>query len=162
VFAAAEDGRAILCFNEADALFGKRSDVSDAHDRYANIEIAYLLQKMEAYEGLAILTTNMLENLDEAFIRRLAVTVHFPFPDAADRRLIWERVWPADTPLADDVNLDALAPFDLSGGNIKNAALAAAFLAAEDGSSVTMRHVLHAVRREHAKLGRALPQDEPA
>ena len=95
VFTAADDGNAILCFNEADALFGKRSEVSDAHDRYANIEVSYLLQKMDAYEGLAILTTNMLENLDEAFVRRLAVTVQFPFPDEADRRRIWERVWPA-------------------------------------------------------------------
>jgi SpoVK/Ycf46/Vps4 family AAA+-type ATPase len=120
------------------------------------------LQKMESYEGLAILTTNMLESLDEAFVRRLAFTVHFPFPEELERRLIWECVWPSETPLDDDVDLDALAAFRLSGGNIKNAALAAAFVAAEDDSAVAMRHVLHAVRREHEKLGSALSDEELA
>ena len=139
IFAAAEDANAILFFDEADALFGKRSEVRDAHDRYANIEIAYLLQKMEEYDGVAILATNLRSNLDEAFVRRLAFTVHFPFPDEADRRRIWRGIWPAATPLAADVDLDFLAAqFKLSGGNIKNIALAAAFLAAADGRPVAM------------------------
>jgi SpoVK/Ycf46/Vps4 family AAA+-type ATPase len=162
VFDEADACHAILFFDEADALFGKRSEVSDAHDRYANIEISYLLQKLETYQGLAVLTTNMLENLDEAFIRRLAFKVHFPFPEVGERRAIWERIWPAATPLGDDVDLDALAVgFRLSGGNIKNVALSAAFHAAGEGSAVSMRHVLHGVRRELAKEGKAPPADEP-
>src|SRR5262249_693001 len=137
---------------------------------YANIEISYLLQKMEAYEGVAIMATNLRQNLDEAFVRRLAFTVHFPFPDEAHRRRLWAGIWPAETPLAADVDLDALAsPFPPTGGNIKTAALAAAFLAAAEGSAVTMAHLLHAVRREYQKLGRNLSDaelegrtDEPA
>jgi AAA+ superfamily predicted ATPase len=161
IFQAAEHGNAVLCFHEADAIFGKRSEVSDAHDRYANIEISYLLQKMETYHGLAVLTTNLPENIDEAFVRRLSFIVHFPFPEAAERRAIWERVWPGETPLADDVDFDALAhAFRLSGGNIKNAALAAAYLAAAAGDSVRIEHVLHAVRREFGKMGVALSEQE--
>jgi SpoVK/Ycf46/Vps4 family AAA+-type ATPase len=161
VFQAAEHGNAVLCFDEADALFGKRSEVSDAHDRYANIEISYLLQKLETYQGLAVLTTNMLENVDEAFIRRLAFKVHFPFPEVAERRAIWERIWPPETPREDDVDLDALAAgYRLSGGNIKNVALASAYVAAAEGSAVAMRHALHAVRRELAKIGRAVSEGE--
>jgi SpoVK/Ycf46/Vps4 family AAA+-type ATPase len=156
VFAAAEDAGAILFFDEADALFGKRSEVRDSHDRYANIEISYLLQKMEDYEGIAILATNLRQNLDDAFVRRLAFTVHFPFPDEASRRRIWAGVWPAETPRAPDLDLDLLArQFKLSGGGIHNAALAAAFLAASDGGMVTMAHVLHAIRREQQKAGKA-------
>jgi ATPase family associated with various cellular activities (AAA) len=161
IFQAAEHGNAVLCFHEADAIFGKRSEVSDAHDRYANIEISYLLQKMETYDGLAVLTTNLPENIDEAFVRRLTFIVHFAFPETAERRAIWERAWPVETPLDDDLDLDALASaFRLSGGNIKNAALAAAFLAAEDGSPIGMEHVLHAIRREFGKLGTALSEEE--
>jgi SpoVK/Ycf46/Vps4 family AAA+-type ATPase len=157
IFRAAEASNAILLFDEAEALFGKRSEVRDSHDRYANIEIAYLLQKMEEYEGVAILATNLRQNLDESFVRRLAYTVHFPFPDEAERRRIWARIWPSRTPLADDVDLDRLAgEFRLAGGNIKNIALAAAFLAVADGDEVTMSHVLHATRREYQKLGKAL------
>jgi SpoVK/Ycf46/Vps4 family AAA+-type ATPase len=138
-------------------LFGKRSEVRDSHDRYANIEVAYLLQKMEEYEGIAILATNLRHTLDEAFVRRLAFAVHFPFPDEAGRRLIWGGIWPPETPLAADVDLDSLARrFTLSGGNIKNVALAAAFRAAADGGAVTQEHLLHAVRREFQKLGREL------
>jgi AAA+ superfamily predicted ATPase len=163
VFQAAEHGNAVLCFDEADALFGKRSEVSDAHDRYANIEISYLLQKLETYQGLAVLTTNMLENVDEAFIRRLAFKVHFPLPEAAERRAIWERIWPPEMPRDDDVDLDALAAgFRLSGGNIKNVALASAYVAAAEGSPVAMRHVLHGVRRELAKIGKAVFEGELA
>ncbi|PYP89316.1 MAG: ATP-binding protein [Blastocatellia bacterium AA13] len=161
VFKAAEDANAILFFDEADALFGKRSEVRDSHDRYANIEISYLLQKMEEYEGLAILATNLKANLDESFTRRLAFTVHFPFPDEASRLRIWQRVWPEAVPLHETVDLGLLANrFKLSGGNIKNIALAAAFLAAGDGGLVTMPHLIHATRREYQKLGKQLGAEQ--
>ena len=147
IFAAAEGANAILLFDEADALFGKRSEVRDSHDRYANLEISYLLRKMEEFAGVALLATNLRANLDEAFVRRLAFTVHFPFPDAGSRERIWRGIWPAATPLAGDVDLGALAGrFKLSGGNIKNIALAAAFLASEYGGPVATGHVLHATR----------------
>ncbi|HET9345468.1 MAG TPA: ATP-binding protein [Candidatus Limnocylindrales bacterium] len=154
IFAAAEGANAILLFDEADALFGKRSEVRDAHDRYANIEISYLLAKMELFEGLTILATNLRQNLDEAFVRRLAFTIHFPFPNAASRAEIWRRVWPSAVPLAADVDLELLArDHRLSGGNIRNAAIAAAYLAAAEDSAVAMRHLRHAVRREYQKMG---------
>jgi AAA+ superfamily predicted ATPase len=155
VFEAARHANAVLLFDEAEALFGKRSEVRDAHDRYANLEVAYLLQKMEAFEGLAILSTNMRQNIDEAFTRRLAFTVHFPFPEEADRRRIWDIIWPAATPRADDVDAARLArELMLSGGGIKNAALAAAFYAAADGGVVTRAHVMRAARREFQKMGK--------
>lgn len=159
IFSAAEHANAILFFDEADALFGKRSEVRDSHDRYANIEVSYLLQKMEQYEGLAILATNLRQNLDEAFTRRLAFTVHFPFPDAENRLDIWRGIWPKQTPLADDLDFDTLSrEYKFSGGNIKNIALAAAFLAAEDDSSVTMAHLHKAVRREYQKMGKVVKE----
>jgi SpoVK/Ycf46/Vps4 family AAA+-type ATPase len=162
IFRAAETANAILLFDEADALFGKRSEVRDSHDRYANIEISYLLQRIEQYDGVTILTTNLRGNLDEAFVRRLAFIVHFPFPDEAHRRRIWAGVWPPGTPLAADVDLDAMARrFKLSGGDIRNVALAAAFMAAAAGGPVTMPHLLAAARREHQKLGKAAAQGEP-
>src|SRR4029079_11280130 len=108
-FAAAEDANGILFFDEADALFGKRSEVHDSHDRYANIEISYLLQKMEQYEGITILASNLRQNFDDAFVRRLAFTIHFPFPDETQRQQIWRRMWPVAVPLASDVNVDFLA-----------------------------------------------------
>lgn len=161
IFRAAANANAILFFDEADALFGKRSEVRDSHDRYANIEISYLLQKIEAYDGLAILASNLRQNLDEAFIRRLAFTIHFPFPDEASRRQIWATIWPADAPLGDDVNLDALAcQFKFSGGNIKNVALAAAYLAAAAAQPIGMGHLLQAVRREYQKMGKRISDDE--
>jgi SpoVK/Ycf46/Vps4 family AAA+-type ATPase len=161
IFAAAENANAILFFDEADALFGKRSEVRDSHDRYANIEISYLLQKMEEYPGIAILATNMRQNLDEAFVRRLTFSVHFPFPDEDSRRRIWSGIWPEAVPLADDVNAAVLARrFKLSGGNIRNVALAAAFAAAEDGEPVSMGHLLHATRREYQKFGKQLQPGE--
>jgi hypothetical protein len=161
IFTAAENANAILFFDEADALFGKRSEVRDSHDRYANIEISYLLQKMEQYEGIAILATNLRQNLDDAFVRRLAFTVHFPFPDQADRRRIWAGIWPEATPVAEDVDFDFLSSqFKLSGGNIKNVALSAAFLAASDGGQVTMAHVFHATQREYQKIGKVLSATE--
>ncbi len=161
IFAAAERTDGIVFFDEADALFGKRSEVHDSHDRYANLEISYLLQRMEEYEGVAILSTNLRGNLDQAFVRRLALTVHFPFPDEIGRRAIWRGVWPERAPLAEDVDLDALASrFALSGGNIRNVALAAGFLAASDGGRVTMAHLLQAVTREYEKVGKRLTDAE--
>jgi hypothetical protein len=155
VFADAEAGNSILFFDEADALFGKRSEVKDAHDRYANIEIGYLLQRMEEHEGVTILATNLRKNMDEAFVRRLAFSISFPFPDDADRLRIWEQVWPGDTPRAESLDLAFMARrFRLTGGNIKNVALAAAFLAADEGAAVGMEHVVRATRREFQKMGK--------
>jgi len=163
IFAAAENANAILFFDEADALFGKRSEVRDSHDRYANVEISYLLQRMEAYEGVSILATNLIDNLDEAFVRRLAFRVHFPFPEEEERRAIWERVWPDGVRLAEDVDLALLArAVPLAGGNIKNIALAAAYLAAGDGPVVEPRHLWRAVRREYEKLGKSVSEEELA
>ena len=163
IFTPAENTNAILFFDEADALFGKRAEVRDSHDRYANIEISYLLQKMEQYEGGAILATNLRQNLDDAFVRRLAFTIHFPFPDEFQRKLIWTRIWPAAAPLAADVDVEISGESDpkLSGGNIKNIALAAAFFAAAtDRGVVTMEHLGHATRREYQKLGKILSEVE--
>lgn len=161
IFRAAENANAILFFDEADALFGKRSEVRDSHDRYANIEISYLLQKMEQFDGIAILATNLRGHLDDAFTRRLAFNVHFPVPDESHRQKIWDRIWPAETPLADDLDFDFMAQqFKLTGGNIKNIALAAAFYAAEDDSPVTMAHLRQATRREFQKMGKALSEVE--
>jgi len=156
VFAAAEQSDVILFFDEADALFGKRSDVKDAHDRYANIEISYLLQRMEEYDGLAILATNLRQHLDEAFLRRLQASVEFPFPDEVHRRRIWATLFPPEAPLGPDVDFDLLArELKLAGGNLKNIALAAAFYAAAEGSSITLAHIARAAWREHQKLGRS-------
>jgi hypothetical protein len=159
VFDAAEESGAVLLFDEADALFGKRSEVKDSHDRYANIEVSYLLQRMEAYRGLAILTTNMKSALDPAFLRRLRFVVTFPFPDQAQRAAIWRQVFPAATPL-DGVDAERLALLRLSGGAIRNIAMSAAFLAADRGEPVRMTHLLAATRSEYAKLERPLTQAE--
>jgi hypothetical protein len=159
VFDAAEDGGAVLLFDEADALFGKRSEVKDSHDRYANIEVGFLLQRMEAYRGLAILTTNMKEALDQAFLRRIRFVVQFPFPDAYLRAEIWRRVFPAATPLQ-TLDFDRLARLNVAGGNIRNIALGAAFLAAEAGEPVGMSHLLRAARAEYAKLEKPLTDAE--
>jgi AAA+ superfamily predicted ATPase len=155
IFTAADGSNAILFFDEADALFGKRSEVSDSHDRYANIEVAYLLQRMEAYPGAVILATNYKRNIDDAFIRRLDFVVDFPFPEADDRRRIWSLVIPSAAPIADDVDLDFLATqFKLSGGAIRNCSLAAAFQAADEDAEIQMRHLVRAVAQEYAKQGR--------
>ncbi len=151
IFDTAEDSGALLLFDEADALFGKRSEVRDSHDRYANIEVSYLLQRMEAYRGLAILTTNMKDALDPSFLRRLRFVVQFPFPDAESRAQIWRRVFPAQTPTT-GLDVDRLARLQVPGGNIRNIALNAAFLAADAATPVTMSHVLQAARTEYAKL----------
>jgi SpoVK/Ycf46/Vps4 family AAA+-type ATPase len=159
VFDAAEEGGAVLLFDEADALFGKRSEVKDSHDRYANIEVSYLLQRMETYRGLAILTTNMRKALDTAFLRRLRFVVQFPFPDAAQRTEIWERVFPPATP-KENIDAGKLAQLNVSGGNIRNIALHAAFLAASAREPVRMEHVLRAAEREYAKLEKVLTGSE--
>jgi hypothetical protein len=157
VFDAAEEGGAILLFDEADALFGKRSEVKDSHDRYANIEVSYLLQRMEAYRGLAILTTNLKDSLDSAFLRRIRFSVHFPFPSAEQRAEIWRRVFPEATPRA-ELGYEKLARLNLPGGNIRNIAVYAAYLAADTNSPITMKHLLRATRVEFAKLERQLPE----
>ncbi len=161
IFTTAENANAILFFDEADALFGKRSEVRDSHDRYANIETSYLLQKMEQYEGVAILATNLRQNLDEAFTRRLQFIIEFPFPDEAQRRRIWQVSFPAQAPRKEDIDFEFLArQFRLSGGNIKNIVLGAAFLAASNGGQIGMAQLIKAARREHQKMGRALDAND--
>jgi len=161
IFTAARNSNAILFFDEADALFGKRSEVRDAHDRYANVEISYLLQRMEAYDGLVVLTSNLSKNMDEAFVRRMHFTVEFPYPDAEERQRIWAIAFPEQAPLRADVDLDLLAErYRLTGGNIRNVALTAAFLAARDGGVIGMQHLLWATRREFQKMGRLANERE--
>jgi hypothetical protein len=155
IFGAAEGSNAILFFDEADALFGKRSEVKDAHDRYANIEVSYLLQRMEIYPGAVVLATNYRQNIDEAFLRRLDFAIEFPLPEAADRVRIWRRLLPRAAPIGPDVDVDALAErFELSGGAIRNCSLSAAFMAADDGGRIEMRHLVRAVAAEYRKNGR--------
>ena len=161
VFDAAEAGACVLLFDEADALFGKRSEVKDSHDRYANIEVSYLLQRMESYRGLAILTTNMKSALDDAFLRRLRFIVQFPFPDAVHRAEIWRRIYPARTPVA-RLDFARLARLNVAGGHIRNIALQAAFVAADANEPVNMTHLLRAARSEYLKLDRTLTDAEVA
>lgn len=159
IFGEAQAGSAILFFDEADALFGKRSEVKDAHDRYANIEVAYLLQRIENYDGMVILASNFRHNLDDAFTRRLDFILEFPVPDAEYRRRIFEVHFPPTAPLAPEVDLAQIATkYRLSGGNIRNVTLTAAYLAAADGRVITPAHIRSAVRRENQKMGR-LPED---
>lgn len=159
LFDAAEDGGAILFFDEADALFGKRSEVKDSHDRYANIEINYLLQRMEAYGGLAILATNRQSALDQAFMRRLRFVVNFPFPNVAQRKAMWEKAFPPKTPTK-DLDFDRLARLNLTGGNITGIALNAAFQAAHAGEKITTQLILDSARSELRKLGRVVNELE--
>jgi hypothetical protein len=161
VFDAAERGGAVLLFDEADALFGKRSEVKDSHDRYANIEVSYLLMRMEAYRGLAILTTNMRKALDSAFLRRLRFVVEFPFPGPVERAEIWRRVIPSRAP-ADGLDFARLGQLTVTGGNIRNIALSAAFLAADEGAPIAMRHMKAAAHTEYMKLDRSLTPAEVA
>lgn len=154
VFADADASDAVLFFDEADALFGQRTEVKDAHDRFANIEVSYLLTRLEQHEGVVILASNLRKNVDEAFVRRMHFIVEFPMPTPAERRVLWDAIWPEQAPLAGDVDAAFLAAqYELSGGHIRNAALAAAFLAAEQDSAITMAHVIAAVRREYQKMG---------
>lgn len=159
VFDAAEEGGAILLFDEADALFGKRSEVKDSHDRYANIEVSYLLQRMEAYRGLAILTTNLKNALDPAFMRRIRFILQFPFPDAAQRAEIWRRIFPHETP-TENLDTGKLSRLNVAGGNIRNIALNAAFLAADADEPVRMTHLLRAAQGEYTKLEKSLTDAE--
>jgi hypothetical protein len=160
IFGAAAAGDLVLFFDEADALFGKRSEVSDAHDRYANIEVAYLLQRLEAYDGLVVLATNLQRNIDQAFLRRISVAIDFTLPEQDERRAIWARSFPSTAPVT-DLDLDFLArQFKISGGIISNASLGAAFLAADEGTPIEMRHVALALKREFQKLGRLRTEAE--
>ena len=161
IFSEASESNAILFFDEADSIFGKRSEVKDAHDRYANIEVGYLLQRMENYNGVAILATNLRANLDEAFTRRLQFIINFPFPEEDYRLRIWNVLLPPDLPLADDLDMKLLAErFKLAGGSIRNILVSAAYLAAADGGRVTMDHLMHGTRREFQKMGRLLHESD--
>ena len=165
IFLEGETSNAILFFDEADALFGKRSEVKDAHDRHANIEVGYLLQRMEQYTGIVILATNFRRNMDDAFTRRLHFCVDFPLPDKPERLSIWQKIWPEELPRSAELDLDFLAErLHISGGYIRNIALSAAFMAAEEARQqqkepeVTMAQILHATRREYQKMGQILKQ----
>ncbi|HKE79115.1 MAG TPA: ATP-binding protein [Solirubrobacteraceae bacterium] len=155
LFAAAHDANAVLLFDEADALFGKRSEVKDAHDRYANIEVAYLLQRMEDHPGAVVLATNLRSNMDDAFLRRLDVVVDFPLPTVDDRERLWRHMLPDEAPVDGDVDVAELAKlFEVTGGSIRNCTITAAFLAAADGGTIAMAHVVQAVALEYRKNGR--------
>lgn len=157
LFDEAESSDAILFFDEADTLFGKRTEVKDAHDRNANLEASYMLQRLESYDGVAILASNLTKNMDEAFVRRFRFVVGFPYPTEEERRRIWERVFPPEVPLGGDVRFDVLAErIDLAGGHLRNIALCAAFFAAEEGTAVCMRHLLRAARGEYLKIGKVV------
>lgn len=157
IFTAAANSNAILLFDEADALFGKRSEIQDSRDRYANIEVSYLLQKMEEYEGIAILTTNLRSNMDEAFERRLRFIIEFSLPDAKNRLQIWQKIFPKNAPCSPDIDLEFLAEnLEITGANISNIALTAAFLATDGGAVLKMSHLIQAIRREYQKMGRIL------
>ncbi|MGB4271349.1 MAG: ATP-binding protein, partial [Propionicimonas sp.] len=161
IFAEASGVNAVLFFDEADAIFGKRSDVKDAHDRYANIESAYLLQRMETFDGLAVLATNLRANIDEAFTRRLDTIIDFPAPAPPLRLTLWQRCLAPPLPVADDLDFGFLAEaFDLAGGNIRSASTTAAYLAAATGGPVTMRLLVQAVEQEYRKLGRLVLERE--
>ena len=156
IFDSAEDGGAILFFDEADALFGKRSEVKDSHDRYANIEVGYLLQRMESYRGLAILTTNLKNSIDNAFIRRLRFVVKFPFPNEMSRKEIWKKVFPVSVPV-NKLDFDKLSKFEITGGHIRNIALGAAFHAADKGEPISMEYIIKAANEEYEKMDRPMP-----
>jgi SpoVK/Ycf46/Vps4 family AAA+-type ATPase len=161
IFREAETSNAILFFDEADALFGKRSEVKDAHDRYANIEINYLLQRMEEFEGLVILATNLRKNIDEAFFRRMHFAVEFPFPEEKYRYRIWKQHFPQAAPMADDIDFNFLANrLNVTGGNIKNIVVNAAFMAAENSGVINMKHLVRAASREYEKIGRLCTESE--
>ncbi len=161
IFREGQTSNAILFFDEADALFGKRSEVRDAHDRYANIETAYLLQKMDEYEGMVILATNLRKNMDEAFARRMHFTLEFPLPEENDRLRIWRQVFPPESPLEREIDFPFLArQFKISGGNIKNIALGAAFLAAANGRVINMEHLIKAAKREYQKIGKLCTEND--
>jgi SpoVK/Ycf46/Vps4 family AAA+-type ATPase len=155
IFQAADASNAMLFFDEADALFGKRSEIKDAHDRYANIEVAYLLQKIEEYEGVVVLASNLSKNIDDAFSRRMHYVIEFTLPGQQHREQLWRGMFPAQAPVADDVDFEFLAAqFPIAGGDIRNVVLDAAFLAAQDGQTVTMKQLIKAMARQMIKQGR--------
>ena len=161
VFNEAKKSNVILFFDETDAILGKRTEVKDAHDKNANLETAYLLQKMEEYDGITVMTTNYKENIDSAFFRRISYVIHFSFPDAKARREIWRGIFPQRTPLGEDVDLDYLAnQFEITGGSIKNIALVASFMAARAGEAVGMQHIVRAVKYEMAKQGKIMLRED--
>ncbi|QNU65814.1 ATP-binding protein [Ruminiclostridium herbifermentans] len=161
IFAEAETSNAILFFDEADALFGKRSEVKDAHDRYANVEISYLLQKMEEYTGIVILATNLNQNIDDAFLRRLHFNIVFPFPEKEQRKLIWKGMFPSGAPVDNELDYDFLAEkFIMAGGNIKNIAINAAFFAAKEECPIGIKHIMLAAKREYKKMGKTFVKSD--
>ena len=160
MFNEAKKSNVILFFDETDAILGKRTEVKDAHDKNANLETAYLLQKMEEYDGITVMTTNYKENIDSAFFRRISYVIHFTFPDARARREIWRGIFPADTPLG-EVDFEYLAnQFEITGGSIKNIALVASFMAARNGEAVGMGHIVRAVKYEMAKQGKIMLRED--
>jgi hypothetical protein len=161
IFDAASAGNAVLFFDEADSLFGKRSEVNDARDRYANIEVSYLLQRLESHHGLVVLATNFEKNVDEAFLRRIHVRIEFALPAAEQRAAIWRQSFPATAPLSPDLDIDSLAErFEVTGGTIRNAAIGAAFAAAADGEPITLPHVMGGLVGEYRKLGRLITEKQ--
>jgi SpoVK/Ycf46/Vps4 family AAA+-type ATPase len=161
IFREGTTANAVIFFDEADSLFGKRSEVRDSHDRYANIEISYLLQKMEDYDGVIILATNLRKNMDEAFARRMHFVVEFPMPEEPDRYRIWSGMFPEEAPLGRDVDLGFLArQFAITGGNIKNIVVASAFLAAQDGGTISMENIIRATKREFQKMGKLCNEND--
>jgi SpoVK/Ycf46/Vps4 family AAA+-type ATPase len=161
IFDEAQLSNAILFFDEADAIFGKRTEVKDSHDRHANVETAYLLQRIEDYEGVTILATNYLKNIDEAFLRRFNFIINFPFPDAAYREMIWRSMFPKETPLQEDIDFSLIAKkFEIIGGNIKNIVISAAFIAAEKNEPIGICHIIKAARAEFNKIGKMIILDD--
>jgi SpoVK/Ycf46/Vps4 family AAA+-type ATPase len=158
VFDAAEQAQSVLLFDEADALFGKRTEVADAHDRYANLETAYLLSRLERFEGLAVLSTNLKHNIDPAFLRRVEFAIEFEEPAMRERHALWKCHLPAAAPLGDDVDLQELAAlYPIVGGLIRNASVAAGFLAAASGRQIERGHLIGAIRREYEKSAKTFP-----
>jgi SpoVK/Ycf46/Vps4 family AAA+-type ATPase len=158
VFDAAEGAAAVLFFDEADGIFGKRTETRDAHDRYANLEVSYLLGRLETFTGLAIMASNLRQNIDAAFLRRMDFVVEFPMPDTAARTLLWERHLRCGAPIAEDVDVHEVADlFPVTGAHIRNAAVGAAFLAAGEDAPISRRHLFAAMHREYNKLGKAFP-----
>lgn len=161
IFDSAKKSNVILLFDETDALFGKRTEVKDSHDKHANLETAYLLQKMEEYDGITIMTTNLSENLDNAFFRRISYVVHFPLPDEKSRKMIWQKIYPKEAPLSQDVDFDFLAKkFEISGGNIKNVVITSTFMAASEGKKIEMKHILKAIEYEIKKQGKMISKND--
>lgn len=161
IFDSAKKSNVILLFDETDALFGKRTEVKDSHDKHANLETAYLLQKMEEYNGITIMTTNLLGNLDQAFFRRISYVVYFPLPDEKSRKLIWQKIFPKNAPLSKDVDFDFLArKFEISGGNIKNAVITSTFMAAAESKKIEMKHIVKALEYEMKKQGKMISKSD--